>query len=93
MDNRIQLILIIVVGLLVITNVFTFVKVTALGKDTQETTSFAKATHTHSITASSHSHAITGNSHSHDGYGTNRAIEDMQRHAQCRDVSGYFSCH
>jgi ABC-type nickel/cobalt efflux system permease component RcnA len=61
MNNKIQLILIIVVGLLVATNIFTYTKVTALGQDIQETNSFAKASHTHATARHTHNHT-------HEGY-------------------------
>ena len=68
MGNKIQLILIIVVGLLVATNIFTYTKVTALGKETHEHNLYSEAGHSHNYMYSSQNHTHSSMSHYHNYY-------------------------
>ena len=82
MGNKIQLILIIVVGLLVATNIFTYTKVTALGKETHEHNLYSDAGHSHNYMYSSHNHthsSVTYHSHDLSEYVTQSEFDSFAR--------------
>ena len=103
MGNKIQLILIVIVGVLVVTNIFTYTKVTALGKEvtvlgkevtvlgkeTYEHNLYSEAGHSHNYMYSSQNHTHSNTYHSHDFYASSSHQHD--EYATQRDLSGLYS--